>query len=270
MKKVLLIGDMVGFGKVGVSAMMPVMAAKGHYISVMPTAFISNPFNFGKIKNMSTVEYMEDTMKVWDELGFTFDYVFTGYIKTGYQANLIADFCKKQKEKGAKVFTDTIMGEDGHKYGGLSDDLFEEVKKVVDVSDCFLPSYTEVCFLLGEEYETDTPKEKMDRMLDELISMGERDIVITSCVVDGVHCCVGYDKTKKEKFLKPFDYVDVKIGGTGDLFSSTLMGDMINGKPFMDAVQNAMDLVREMIILSKDNPVGLEGIYLEKYIDKFK
>ena len=79
-KQILLINDMAGYGKVALSAMIPVLSHMRHHIYNLPTALVSNTLDYGKFDILETTDYMEHTMKIWDELGFSFDAVYTGFI----------------------------------------------------------------------------------------------------------------------------------------------------------------------------------------------
>ena len=90
---VLLINDMAGYGKVALAAMIPVMSHMGLNVCNLPTALVSNTLDYGKFEILDTTEYMEHTLKVWEELGFRFDAVSTGFIVSDVQAQLVTDYC---------------------------------------------------------------------------------------------------------------------------------------------------------------------------------
>ena len=67
-KQILLINDMAGYGKVALSAMIPVLSHMRHHIYNLPTALVSNTLDYGKFDILETTDYMEHTMKIWDFL----------------------------------------------------------------------------------------------------------------------------------------------------------------------------------------------------------
>lgn len=71
--QILLINDLASYGKVALSAMLPVMTHAGLNLYNLPTALVSNTLDYGKFEILETTEYMRKTMKVWAELGFSFD-----------------------------------------------------------------------------------------------------------------------------------------------------------------------------------------------------
>ena len=66
--QVLLINDMVGHSKVGMGAMMPVLSYLGHSAYGLPTALVSNTFNYGLFNVLDTTDYIRGTLPVWKQL----------------------------------------------------------------------------------------------------------------------------------------------------------------------------------------------------------
>lgn len=268
MSRVLLIGDMVSACRVALTAMAPVLTAKGHQVSVLPTAMVSNTFGYRKVAQVSTGDYVEKSLAAWDEMGFDFDAVFVGYVTEKEQSAAILEWCRKQKEKGVLIFHDPIMGEDGHLYYGMNEEIASFHKEILALADYTTPSYTEAAFLTGRDYSVeDVPAQMFFDTLNDMSGLGSGSVVLTSCLSEGQWCCACYDSAAGLKFLLPYDFVDKKVGGTGDVFSALFMAEILNGTPFSSAVQKAMDTVRQLIIYSIEDIDALRGAQLEKYLD---
>ena len=80
MNNILLINDMAGYGKVALSAMIPIMSNMKFQVYNLPTALVSNTLDYGKFDILETTGYMKNSMRVWDELGFAFDTIATGFL----------------------------------------------------------------------------------------------------------------------------------------------------------------------------------------------
>ena len=78
-KNILIIGDMPGYGKMGLAGMLPILSSMGHSIYNLPTALVSNNFDYGKFSVLDTTQYMEETIQVWRTMGFRFDCITTGF-----------------------------------------------------------------------------------------------------------------------------------------------------------------------------------------------
>ncbi|MBR5521538.1 MAG: bifunctional hydroxymethylpyrimidine kinase/phosphomethylpyrimidine kinase [Oscillospiraceae bacterium] len=266
MSRVLLIGDMVSACRVALSAMAPVLTAKGHQVSLLPTAIVSNTFGYKKVAQVSTGDYVKKSLDAWEELDFEFDAVYVGYVTEKEQAAAVIEWCRKRKEKGVLIFHDPIMGEDGHLYYGMNEEIAGFHKEILVLADYTTPSFTEAAFLTGRDYTIeDVQGADLFGAVSDMGGMCHGSIVLTSCLSEGQWCCTCYDSTAGLKFIIPYDFIDKKVGGTGDVFSAVFMGDVLNGMEFMPAVQHAMDTVRHLIELSVGDTDALRGVQLEKY-----
>lgn len=266
--KVLLINDLAGYGKVALSAMMPVLSHMGFDLHTLPTALVSNTLDYGKFEILETTDYMKHTLEVWEQLGFSFDAVCTGFIVSQEQMKLVADFCKVSREKGARIFADPIMGDDGKLYNGVTEETVGYMRELTAVSDVVMPNFTEASFIAGmfrERGEITGPEGKA--LLEELKKLGARSIVITSACVDGAMSVLGYDAQSGSDFLLPFEYIPVRFPGTGDIFSAVLAGSLLSGMSLEDSTKRAMDVVKNLILLNKDNGDKFKGIPVEQYLD---
>ena len=54
MKQILLINDVVGYGKVGMGAMLPILSYLGIPTYSLPTALVSNTLDYGKFNIQDT------------------------------------------------------------------------------------------------------------------------------------------------------------------------------------------------------------------------
>ncbi len=59
-KKVLLINDLAGYGKVALSAMLPVLSYLKYETYNLPTAIVSNTLDYGKFDILDTTQYMKN------------------------------------------------------------------------------------------------------------------------------------------------------------------------------------------------------------------
>ena len=265
--KILLIGDMVSACKVALSAMVPVLAHKKHSVYTLPTAIVSNTFGYKKVAQVSTGDYVKNSIDAWKELGFEYDAVFVGYVTDKDQANARIDYCKGVNEKGVKIFHDPIMGEKCHLYWGIGDEVADIHKEILPLTDYTFPSWTEAAYLTGRDFSNDnSTEEEIFAIIDDLVKMGAKNIAISSCIADGKNCIAIYDHNKKSKQLLPYERIPVKIGGTGDVFSAMIMADVMNGIDFAAAVQGTVSAIHTMINLEKDKDEKLRGLDLEKVL----
>lgn len=269
--RILLINDLPGYGKVALSAMTPVLSHLGFETANLPTALVSNTLDYGKFAILETTDYMRQTLAVWDALDFHFDAVSTGFIVSRAQTELTADFCLSQSRKGARVFVDPIMGDDGHLYNGITEETVALMRRLVSCADITVPNYTEAAYLTGLPYRTEGARaEELTEMVDALRALGARNVVITSAPLADTpnrKAVAGYDSACGSYFTLPFEEIPVRFPGTGDIFSAVLMGRVMEGRALKSAAENAMDAVRRMIALNRDKRDKFKGIPLETCLE---
>ena len=236
MSKLLLINDLAGYGKVALSAMIPILSHMQYEVCSLPTALVSNTLDYGKFEVLETTDYMKNTLQVWDALGFQFDAVSTGFIVSRPQTELVRDFCRAQKVKGTRIFTDPIMGDEGKLYNGIGEETVALMRELVAAADYIVPNYTEAAYLASVPYQCGgTTREELYALADKLHTLGAESVLITSArmLVDGgwepIACVVGYDAAADQHFILPYEELPVRFPGTGDIFSAVFMGHILRG-----------------------------------------
>ncbi len=268
-KQVLLINDLCGYGKLALAAQLPVLSHMGFRLHNLPTALVSNNFNYpAGAFIMDTTNYIRRSLSVWERAGFSFDAISTGFVVSEEQASLIADFCAKQAAKGVRLFVDPIMGDDGKLYAGVPESTAAYMRKLISIADYCVPNYTEACLLT----ETPISNEPMthaqaDALVDGLRKIGSKSVVVTSAHLEDGHAVVGYDHLAGRRFVLPFEQIGASFSGTGDIFSSVLMGRVLRGQELTVAARASMDVVSRLIELNHGQVDKLCGLPVEAYLE---
>ena len=268
-KNILIIGDMPGYGKMGLAGMLPILSNMGHSVYNLPTALVSNNFDYGKFSVLDTTAYMREAIQVWWELGFQFDCVTTGFLASADQVDLLRGFIDSQRKEGFLVVTDPIMGDGGKLYNGSTRDTVDNMRRFLGVSDVIVPNLTEGEFLTGLfEGEEALTGEQARQVLDGLLACGPKSVVVTSGREQetGRHVVWGFDGGTGEYFTVPYRFIKAHFPGTGDIFTSLLTGQLLGGRSLPQAVQKAVDLLERLIFMERDVAERNNGIRIEKYL----
>lgn len=270
-KKICCVNDMPGVGKIALSAMIPFLSVNGIEVASLPTALVSNTLDFGKFDILDTTEYMERTVDIWNSLGFKFDCISTGFMVNPKQIDIIEKLIKNQNKEKLLVVVDPIMGDEGKLYNGITEFNVQIMRKLSSYADILIPNYTEACYLVdGLCAKKELTIEEANNLVKQLRNLGAKSVVITSSLVDGKNCVIGYDHTKDNFFTIEFDLVDVRFPGTGDIFSSILISDVLNGKYLEDATKHAMEVTKDIILDNLNKDEKFFGVDIEKYINEGK
>ena len=276
-KRIVLFNDLPGYGKVALAAMVPLFSRMGHFPYQVPTAVVSNTLDFGKFRIQDMTDYMRDTIKVWDELGFDPDCICTGFVLSEEQVELIGDYIRSRKprmdeiqnvDNGRLVMVDPIMADGGKLYNGIGMERVAAMRKLVSYSDVMVPNMTEAGFLTGicPGRERASAAE-LRELVDGLHKLSGKSVVITS-VQDSEtdeHLVCGYDHKSGQYFRVPFIFLPVRVAGSGDIFSTVMTGKLLDGESLEEAVRDA---VRVLTVLIRDNQSHLDeykGILVERY-----
>ena len=267
--KVLLINDIAGYGKVALSAMLPILSYKGFNLYNLPTAIVSNTLNYEKFRIEDTTDYLEETLKIWKDLNFSFDVISTGFIFTKKQMEIISKFCEEQSKKGVLIFNDPIMADNGELYSGISPDTVDYMKNIISVSDVTMPNYTESCLLTKTKYKEGISTEEINSIINKIREIGVKSVIVTSIPSVETKMVAGFDSKINEYFYLPYEEIPTYFPGTGDIFSSVIISETLEGKSLKVATEKAMKIVKEIVFENKDQEDKKKGIHIEKYLSLF-
>ena len=276
-KRIVLFNDLPGYGKVALAAMVPLFSRMGHFPYQVPTAVVSNTLDFGKFRIQDMTDYMRDTIKVWDELGFDPDCICTGFVLSEEQVELIGDYIRSRKPRineiqnvnnGRLVMVDPIMADGGKLYNGIGMERVVAMRKLVSYSDVMVPNMTEAGFLTGicPGRERASASE-LRELIDGLHKLSGKSVVSTSAQDSETdeHLVCGYDHKSGQYFRVPFTFLPVRVAGSGDIFSTVMTGKLLNGESLEAAVREAVRVLTTLIRENQSHLDEYKGILIERY-----
>lgn len=251
--------DISGVGRCALTVAIPVISAMGAQVCPAPTACLSAHTAFKDIETVDLTDFLGRMLKAWTRTGEKFDCIYTGYLGSPAQAQLIAEFMDSQS--GAMKIVDPVMGDDGVLYSGITDGMARAMLDMCRRATLITPNLTEYAALTGEKYSLEErTAAEVERMLGRLEA---QSAVITSVPCEGrlVNAC--RDAGGRVSII-PFRTLSRHYPGTGDLFTSVVCGAMVQGAQLEDAVRRAADYVSNTIEVSMDIDIdGNYGVQLE-------
>ena len=266
--KIAAIHDMSGMGRCSMTVIMPVLSALGCQVCPLPTALLSNHSEFKNFYFFDFTEHMEEYYLNWEKNNAEFDCVYSGFIGSEKQINIIIEIINKIKtKKDALVIVDPVMGDHGITYKTYTDKMVEKMSQLVQKADIITPNMTEASILLGEKYSDEKISTRvLKSYLSKLCSLGPDIAVITGVTTEygeNINAC--YHKKKNEYWKIPFQLVGKRYPGTGDLFTSLLVGYLIKGKNLPEAIEEASRFVSLAVKATYDaGAPSSEGVLFEK------
>lgn len=261
-RTVAAVHDISGIGRCALTVAIPVISAMGAQVCPVPTACLSYHTGFtGKkpVKAVDLTDFVATQLSAWAEGGDKFDCIYTGYLGSPAQAQLIDGFFASQPD--AIKLVDPVMGDDGKLYSGITPEMAEAMTQLCKSATVITPNLTEYAALTGEEYSEEARTEAdIRRMLDKLPA---KAAVITSVPTENgpVNACRAADGTVS---LIPFRSLSRHYPGTGDIFASVLCGALMQGEDMENAVARAAKFVSHCIEISMNIDIDSNyGVQLE-------
>ena len=247
--RVAAIHDMSGFGRCSLTVVLPVLGAMGAQCCPLPTAFLSAQTAFPKSDRavfLDMTDQLARTGRHWQELGVGFDAIYSGFLGSETQIGLIGEFIQNFRKENTLVLVDPVMGDWGKPYRTYTPDLCSRMGELAEYADVITPNLTEAAILLNEEYDPNPDEDKVRRWLERLSLEGKRSVVITGVrLKEG---CVGAACLERKDGAVSFPaarQVPVEYSGTGDLFSSVMLGALLRGEDLHAATALAVEFVRK-------------------------
>ena len=269
MKKIVTIQDISCFGKCSLTVALPVISAMGVEAAIIPTAVLSTHTMFSRFTFKDLSDQIEPIREHWKEEGLHFDALYTGYLGSFEQIDLMKDFFK-DFGVGALKFVDPAMGDNGKLYPAFDEAVAKHMATLCAQADIIDPNLTEACFMLGTEYKEDGEYDEayIKDILVRLTDLGAKTAILTGVSLESDKLgAMGYDSEKKEFFSYFNQKIPAKYHGTGDVFSSALVGAIVNGKELQKAIKIAADFTVQSILLTeKDAEKPWYGVNFEQAI----
>lgn len=250
MKKIVSIQDISCFGKCSLTVALPIISAMGIETAVIPTAVLSTHTGegFSGYTFRDLTSDIPDISDHWKKLGLKFNAVYTGYLGSPEQVQIVSDFFDDFGTEDNFIVVDPVLGDGGKLYAGFTDDFVKKMTKLCSKADFILPNLTEASFMLGVPYAEKYDENYIRDILRKLSALGCSTPVITGVHFgDGKQGAVAYD-SKTDKFCSAFgENVDHRFHGTGDIFASVFTGAVTLGKGLQQALDIAVKFTHDCI-----------------------
>lgn len=156
MKRVVSIQDISCVGKCSLTVALPIISAMGVECGILPTAVLSVHTAFKSFTFDDLTDQIEPISQSWIDNGVDFDAIYTGYLGSFEQLELVSRFFDRHREDGTLIFVDPAMADNGALYKGFTPEFARAMGTVVcSKADIIDPNITEAAFMLGAEYKED-------------------------------------------------------------------------------------------------------------------
>lgn len=273
-KRVAAIHDLSGFGRSSLAVVIPILSTMGMQVCSVPTAILSAHTEFEDYSFVDLTDSMESFLGHWLKLGLDFECIYSGFLGSPRQIEIIAKFIDDFSREDTLVVVDPVMADNGRLYDTMTPQMVEKMRTLVGKANIITPNFTEAAYLLNKEYCPNIPEAEVKQWLVSLSEMGPEIVVITSIPEPGQSkktCVLAFNKEDRRFWKVSCVYIPAHFPGTGDVFTSVLTGSILQG----DSLPIALDRSVQFITAAIRASYGFryperEGVLLERVLDNLK
>ena len=243
-KRILTVQDISCVGQCSLTVALPIISACGIETAVLPSAVLST--HTGGFKGFTFRDLTDDIPGIvdhWEKENIKFDAVYTGYLGSTRQIELVRDIFRRVGTAECKKIVDPAMADNGVLYCGF-DEVFAKTRATLCAdADIVLPNITEACMMVDEPYmATGYDEAYIRRLMDKLLALGAGAVVLTGVSYrEGEVGAAVLAKGDKEISYYFHERLPKNCHGTGDIFASSFTGALMRGRTPLEAAKVAAD-----------------------------
>ena len=265
-KKIAVINDFCGFGRCSLAVSLPIISAMKVQCCPLPTSVFSNHTGFDSFYSTDFTPHMDAYIAEWEKLDLQFNGILTGYLGSPEQIAIVRHFLERFNAKDTVTVVDPVMGDYGRLYPSYSPKLAEQMAALVPFADILTPNLTEACLLTNTPYRAGLSHEELEVLCQALSAMGPTKIVIS-----GLERGDDLENFVFQTGKPPVVIREHKVGpcrsGTGDVFSSMIAADAVNGAEFTQSVQHASAFIAKVLRRTVElNLPKTDGLCFEEFL----
>lgn len=268
MKRIVTVQDISCVGKCSLTVALPIISAMGVETAIIPTAVLSTHTMFSRFTCKDLTDQVAPITQHWLEEKIDFDAIYTGYLASEEQIELLKKMFMDFKTEKTLIAVDPAMADNGKLYPAFDEDFAKKMAGLCGCADIILPNITEASFMTGIPYRETYDEAYVKEMLLALADLGAKTVILTGVSFkEGTTGVMGYDSTNGEFHYYTHKKHAKSYHGTGDVFSSAFIGAMMNGLSWQEASKVAADYTAECIRITMEDSEGCwYGVHFEAAI----
>jgi len=244
-KKILCVNDISGVGLCSLSVCMPILgSAEAVSLCPLPTAVLSAHTGYDGFTFRDLTEDFPSIFAHWKSMNVEFDFIYTGYFASEKQIDYTIEFIKEQKNnQPITIVIDPVMGDDGALYTGFEKSFPAKMLELCKVTDIITPNLTEAALLLGTPIPASYTEEDIQDICKQLYEWTNSVVAVTGLSFTKDTISSALYKDEKFQIFTREKLLPENQSGTGDMFSSVLVRELIAGNSIESGINTAMDYV---------------------------
>lgn len=246
-QKILTIQDISCVGQCSLTVALPILSACGLETAILPSAVLStHTAGFTGFTFRDLTDDMPAIRDHWVKEGIRFAAVYTGYLGSTRQIDLVASIMDSCGAEGCLKIVDPAMADNGNLYPGFDSAFVEAMKGLCAKADFVVPNITEASFLTGLPYRETYDRAYIDSILQGLADLGCRNVILTGVSYrEGFTGIVVWENGHYAYY--EHEKLPNSCHGTGDIYASAFVGALVRGNSALKAAQIAAEYTMECI-----------------------
>ena len=265
MKRVASIQDISCLGRCSLTVALPVLAVMGVECAVIPTAVLSTHTIFPDFTCRDLTDELLPIARHWKSQKVKLDAICSGYLASPAQTEAVCRVFDLLRSEDTLIAVDPAMADHGRLYKPFSPDFPQYMKKVCARADVLLPNLTEACLLTDTPYRESPDESFVRELLRKMSDLAPR-VVLTGVSFDSARLgAMSYDRDTGLYYSYFNENVPASFHGTGDIFTATVLGGMMQGSTLERSMALAVDFTLECIRCTCADPAASwYGVEFEK------
>lgn len=256
--KILVFNDYCVVGNMALKANISVLSQNGHEVFGLPTKIFSSNMSYKDYISFYMPNFSEIVKKIFEIQKI--DAIYIGFIDDEEIFEIIKDILQKFK---GKVILDPILGDNGVKYFGTTGKQIDFYRELLKFADVVTPNLTEAKLLTDYNKNfSEIEREDVEKIAKNLLEMGVKQIIIKSFEKNNLLSTLYFSENSIKWFES--EKIDIKICGTGDVFSSLVTSELVKGEKLENSIQKIQTLLFDNIE-KQEKYEGLNEIQLENF-----
>lgn len=254
MKKVLSVQDISCVGKCSLTVALPILSSVGIECQILPTSILSNHTAFKSFTFLDLTDECQKIVNKFVENEFSFDCIYSGYLGSIRQIELMFDIIKKFQKDTNYIVVDPAMADYGKLYPGFNIEFAKKMFELCLKADIIIPNVTEACIMLDVEYKEKMNKQDIEELLAKFHNLNCKNVIITGVSFEDNKLGFAYKDENGNCNYFFNDFINAKYHGSGDIFASAFVGSLMNGKSMFESAKIASYYVCESLKATLRDP----------------
>ena len=206
MKKIAAIHDLSGYGRASLTVAIPILSYMGYQVCPLPTAILSAHSEYKDFRSFDLTDQMQGIIDHWKELDLHFDALYSGYLASEKQMNIVSGFFDDFSQDDNFILVDPVLGDHGKLYPGMDTGMITGMRELCKKANVITPNLTEAAFLLDTAPSPHTPPAEAIEWCKALSKLGPENIPVIpsgSIALDKALGVGGYPKGRVIEIYGP-------------------------------------------------------------------